>query len=147
MTTKVCTKCLIEKPLTEFHKDLGKKDGLRNDCRACSCSRARKHHADNPDKAKDFNLRRYYGITLAEYQDILEAQNGRCAICGTDVPGGKGVFHVDHCHNSGKVRGLLCHHCNVGLGHFKDNESILLKAALYLSNHYDDTSSSHQSDA
>jgi len=67
---------------------------------------------------------------------MLEAQNGRCKICGTDAPNGMGTFHVDHCHITSKVRGLLCHKCNVGLGHFNDNISILSAAILYLNEHH-----------
>ena len=143
MTVKVCTKCGIEKPISDYHKDSGKKDGCRNDCKVCASACAADYYQANHLKAKDLNLRRYYGISHDDYLEILEAQNGRCAICGTDVPGGKGAFHVDHCHSSGQVRGLLCHSCNVGLGHFKDQESLLLKAALYLHNYCDHTTPSH----
>lgn len=143
MTTKICTKCHIEKPITEFHKDSGKKDGLRNDCKCCAKVKAKQHYNSDPLKAKDYNLNRYYGISLDQFNQMLKAQNGRCAICGTAAPGGKGTWKVDHCHNSNKVRALLCNSCNVGIGHLKHSISTLEKAILYLSNHYDDTSSSH----
>ena len=74
---------------------------------------------------------------------MLEAQNGRCKICGTDTPMGNGAFHVDHCHMTNKVRGLLCHKCNVGLGHFNDNISLLSTAILYLNEHHVDSAPSH----
>ena len=74
---------------------------------------------------------------------MLEAQNGRCKICGTDTPMGTGAFHVDHCHMTNKVRGLLCHKCNVGLGHFNDNISLLSTAILYLNEHHVDSAPSH----
>jgi hypothetical protein len=147
MSSKTCTKCGIKKPLLEFHKQADGKLGRRGDCAECSCIQKKKLHAKDPLKARNANLKRYYGITLDDYLEILEAQNGRCAICGTDTPSGKGVFHVDHCHNSGQVRGLLCHSCNVGLGHFKDQESLLLKATLYLRNHHDNSAPSHKPDA
>jgi hypothetical protein len=64
---------------------------------------------------------------------MLLEQHSVCRICGTDNPGGRGkVFSVDHDHQTGKVRGLLCHHCNVGLGNFKDSIDILKKAISYL---------------
>ena len=63
---------------------------------------------------------------------MLAAQGGRCAICGTDKPGGKGSFHVDHCHVGGEIRGLLCHSCNIGLGQFKDDRERIQAAIAYL---------------
>lgn len=82
----------------------------------------RKHH-----------LRRKYGITVSEYNRLLALQEGKCAICKTDCPGkGKRHFHVDHDHLSGKVRGLLCVKCNMGLGSFDDNQALLWAAAFYV---------------
>ena len=79
------------------------------------------------------NLKRRYGITLAEYDQMFEDQNGKCAICGTTEPGGRnGRFHVDHNHVTGVVRGLLCHHCNTALGKFGDDEATLQRAIDYL---------------
>lgn len=83
----------------------------------------------------DENLRRVYGITTADYEALLAGQGGRCAICGTTEPKGKGRFHVDHCHESNVVRGLLCHHCNLGLGNFKDDTERLRGAISYLGQH------------
>jgi hypothetical protein len=146
-TTKVCNVCSEWYTLSEFHKDSSSKDGLRSTCKLCAKKRAQENHLANPLRAKDYNLRRYYGISLADYLKMLEAQNGRCKICGTDAPGGKGTFHVDHCHDSSKVRGLLCRSCNVGLGHFNDNISLLSLAILYLNEHHDHSAPSHKSDA
>lgn len=75
---------------------------------------------------------RKYGMTPAGYDDLLCQQNGRCAICQTVDPKGKGRFHIDHCHETGKNRGLLCHSCNIGLGHFRDSPIFLHSAAQYL---------------
>ena len=146
MSSKVCSKCKEEKSIDKFHKQADGKLGRRGDCAECSCAQKKLLHSKDPLKSKNANLKRYYGITFNDYLEILEAQNGRCAICGTDTPNGKGVFHVDHCHSFGQVRGLLCHSCNVGLGHFKDQESLLLKAALYLHKHRDHTTPSYQQD-
>lgn len=77
-------------------------------------------------------LVKMYGITLSDYDEMLEVQGGICAICGTEDPKGRGRFHVDHDHNTGAVRGLLCHGCNTSLGHFKDDEDKLLAAVDYL---------------
>lgn len=84
-------------------------------------------------------LKRVYGITPEDYNRILEDQGAKCALCGTEDPGSIGnadairkVFAVDHCHDSGDIRGLLCHRCNTGLGLFLDNPDALLKAAEYV---------------
>lgn len=63
---------------------------------------------------------------------MLSAQGGTCAICKSPDPKGKGKFHVDHCHSTGRVRGLLCHACNLALGHMHDDPVRLREAALYL---------------
>jgi hypothetical protein len=143
MAVKVCSKCKEGKLLTEFSSNKSRKDGKHHRCNICNRIETKKWQQANVDKVKNNGLKYQYGITLAKYLEILEAQNGRCILCDTDTPGGRGSFHVDHCHNSGKIRGLLCHHCNVGLGHFKDQESLLLKAALYLHNHRVNTTPSH----
>jgi hypothetical protein len=75
---------------------------------------------------------RRYGLTEADWDTLLIAQAGRCGICRGETPGGKGRWHIDHCHATGKVRGLLCHHCNVGLGNFKDDPDLLRTAIAYL---------------
>lgn len=86
----------------------------------------------HPKKRIDSRYRRY-GITDDEYQQRLKEQNNLCAICGTDTPGRQhSSFHVDHCHVTGKVRGLLCDKCNRGLGFFNDNPEALRNAADYL---------------
>lgn len=67
---------------------------------------------------------------------MLDAQGGGCAICGERNPKGKhSGFHVDHCHKTGRVRGILCHGCNVSLGHFKDDPALLRRAAEYVTEH------------
>jgi hypothetical protein len=81
---------------------------------------------------RDGIIRRVYGITLAEYDKMFEDQGGKCAICGNsdEVEGRR--LAIDHCHDSGKVRGLLCGKCNRGLGLFYDNQELLENAISYL---------------
>lgn len=74
---------------------------------------------------------RAYGLTPEGYQEMLAAQGGRCAICATDKPH-KGALHVDHDHDTGEVRGLLCFCCNAGIGKLKDDPRLLVKALWYL---------------
>ena len=78
-----------------------------------------------------FALRRY-GLTQADADRILAAQGGCCAICHVMKPGGRGSWHVDHDHVTGRVRGLLCHKCNTGIGLFGDNPMMLEVAVRYL---------------
>lgn len=90
----------------------------------------------DPARSTDYNRRYLYGIGTAEVEEILAAQGGVCAICGTDQWGGyRGRPHVDHCHKTKKVRGLLCDGCNNGLGRFADDPDRLRAAAAYVEAH------------
>ena len=83
---------------------------------------------------RENNLKKNYGMTQADYDKLLESQNGGCAICGSKesgVPRIKQLF-VDHCHETDQVRGLLCHQCNAGLGNYSDDISKLESAIRYL---------------
>ena len=91
-------------------------------------------------KGRKCHLKRRYNITPQEYETKLASQDYKCALCGKDASdnkrGGKlEPLYVDHCHTSGKLRDLLCHQCNSGLGQFKDNIEFLLKAVDYLHKH------------
>jgi hypothetical protein len=87
---------------------------------------------DNPLKSKAIKIRRY-GITLEEFNDLLKAQDGKCAICGFSDMSKPTFFPVvDHCHALNHVRGLICSSCNRGLGFFKDSPALLKKAAKYV---------------
>jgi hypothetical protein len=77
-------------------------------------------------------LKRNYGLSPVDFTSLLKKQGGKCAICSSTNPGGKGNFHVDHDHETGQVRGLLCADCNMGLGKFKDSVGVLKAAASYL---------------
>lgn len=79
-------------------------------------------------KLENRNLIRRYGITVEQYKEMYKAQNGKCLICGKPEQ----KLHVDHCHETGYVRGLLCGSCNRALGLLKDNTDFLLKAIAYL---------------
>ena len=104
--------------------------------------RQRKRRALYPEKYREINrkserkrkLFQTYGLTVEEYSSKLEQQNNCCAICNVASSGTRD-WHVDHCHVSGKVRGLLCHRCNLMLGHAQDNVQTLEKAILYLKEH------------
>lgn len=92
----------------------------------------------NPDMIRGQHLKQYWPTlsakeALIKFNELKSLQNNCCAICGTNKPYGRtNEFVVDHCHETGKVRGLLCHPCNSGIGMFKDNASLLEKAISYL---------------
>ena len=87
---------------------------------------------ENPDTTREHHIKHTYGLTLADYDKMLEAQSGVCAICGVSPEEGGRRLLVDHDHKTGKIRGLLCYSCNVGLGHFKDSPHNLAEAIEYL---------------
>ena len=99
---------------------------------------AREDRKRNPDKYRDKSLKKQYGIGLIEYNKMLENQGGKCAICDQEEtaidPRSKRPRNlaVDHCHNKGHVRGLLCSNCNLAIGNLKDSTDLLRKAILYL---------------
>jgi len=84
-------------------------------------------------KKRKYHLLNTYGLTEERYMEMIAEQDGVCAICECDI--GDGLFHVDHCHSTGAVRGLLCFSCNAGIGHLKDDVDRLLKAVGYLEQH------------
>ena len=120
---KYCCQCATNKSTDEFHGDSSKKDGLTSWCIACR-------------KSKQLSNR--YGLDRDSYNALVDAQGGRCAICGT-VPE-SGPLFVDHNHTccpgqntcGNCVRGLLCKHCNLVLGIVKDSATRLRSAADYL---------------
>lgn len=88
----------------------------------------------SPERNKDCALRTKYGISLKEYNRMFEEQKGKCAICGVELDNGF-FTHLDHDHDTGRVRGLLCRNCNPGLGQFKHSAGLLQKAVEYLKGH------------
>lgn len=79
-----------------------------------------------------YNLQSSFGITPEKVTEILAAQGGKCLVCKVELEVPHKHTHVDHDHATDKVRGILCHHCNVGLGHFRDQPELLRAAAAYL---------------
>lgn len=134
---KKCPKCKIERLKKEFTKDSKRKDGLDIYCKECKKEYRKnkpmlEYHRDyhrkyinteHGEKVRtNGKLKRLYGITIEEYDLMFEFQNGRCKICGTEENGNK-RFSVDHDHETGKVRGLLCYRCNTNLGWFENNKN------------------------
>jgi hypothetical protein len=142
--SKTCTVCTKAKPLAEFWSDQRRKNGLMARCKSCKTEDARNYRASVPGYGKaiyqrtrtetrERHLIRKYGVTLADYDRMLLAQNGQCAICNAlESEQFKQVFHVDHCHTTGRVRGLLCRGCNHMLGAVEDSSETLQRAITYL---------------
>ncbi|NDB61103.1 recombination endonuclease VII [bacterium] len=110
--------------------------------KSCGCSQYPKGK-DSPaykhgrSRTREYDLELHmmknYGLDLKDYQKLLEAQNHKCAICGSPPPNNRKTrLSIDHCHKTGKVRGLLCDRCNRSIGLLKDDVSILKKAIEYL---------------
>jgi hypothetical protein len=131
--TKICTTCGVEKDINQFYFRGGNysPNSRKSKCKECDKKRVAENY--DPIKYQEQHLKRSYGITLNEYNQMLEGQDYKCITCGTTDPGGKhGKFMVDHCHSTGKVRGLLCKSCNIALGEIKDNKQTLQNMLNYL---------------
>lgn len=140
-----------------FYKDAASMDGYRYQCKACNARKQREKRAKNPEKAKAYDaayraknrnryrhhqrnsdLKRNFGLTVEKYESLLTAQAGVCRICQKPETvmdnrvGKTRMLAVDHDHTTGKIRGLLCSNCNLGLGGFKDSVVNLSRAIAYL---------------
>lgn len=146
---KPCIGCQEEKPLEDFPVSRVYKDGHLGRCRLCRNKQRRDNRAANAEREKargrdrygrtkdqirSYNRKRAYGVTQEQYDAMVAEQDGKCAICGRE-PSGKGksaVLHIDHCHETGRIRKLLCTNCNCGIGFFRDDPVLVRKALKYL---------------
>lgn len=129
-TTRYCPGCEDYLPFEAFtvRTTLKSRKYLRRWCAECART---KWPTPTPDQIRDAQLRRQFGITLIEMRAMRDAQGGLCKICGRPQKTDKNLA-VDHSHETGLVRGLLCDRCNFGLGHFGDDPARLRMAATYL---------------
>ena len=151
-----CTLCREMLPRDAYgYRGLNARKGLREGadyyCKACrsayhaermsdperrrrAAEAKRRSKERNPDGVWASYIAKTFGITADDYYRMLEEQGGVCAICGSDEPRGRSKvkFSIDHCHTTGKVRGLLCGPCNTGIGHLKDDVTVLAAAIDYL---------------
>lgn len=146
--TKHCPKCKEQKIFSDFGKDKSKKLGISSHCLTCVSEtrkanyaknlaveqqKLRAYYSSNKEKSVGYSLKALYGLTLDEYKKMQAQQNHACKICKTHEKNLKRKLFVDHCHETGKVRGLLCQYCNTMLGNAKDNVLVLQAAISYLS--------------
>jgi hypothetical protein len=163
MTLKCCKKCGVSKPLDEFYRAQGTKDGHRGECKACAAIYRRQQYLANPEASKarvrdwqkanperlqawrkayrskperkradrQGHLKRKFGLTVEEYDEMVRRQGGVCYLCGKPPAAGQSL-DVDHDHKTGAVRKLLCRNCNQGIGKFFEDPGLLLQTALYI---------------
>lgn len=127
---KRCPTCAEWKPLTEFYKNRSMPDGLNQYCKPCwkEYMRPREIKRVRADPRRPSYQK--FGLTRAEFEAMVEAHDGACAICKGNRA--KRALHIDHDHETGRIRGLLCGKCNLGLGHARDSVERLRRAIVYL---------------
>jgi hypothetical protein len=148
---KKCSLCKEVKPFSDFYTSKQKNDGYDSWCKKCKLASQRKYlknpeawakrvefrkkyNLDTKERRKFVRMKHLYGVTFDQYKDLINKQNGLCAICGDKL---NFVRHatIDHCHKTNDIRGILCINCNSGIGLFKDDPKIIAKAAEYLEYH------------
>lgn len=131
---KRCPDCRETKPTGEFPLNKRTRDGLAVYCKPCHNARGRETRERLHGGSRHYHLRRRYGIGADDFDAMVVAQGGACAICGRPDP-----EHVDHDHVTGRVRAILCFNCNGGLGQFGDDPDRLRDAASYVERFDDET--------
>jgi hypothetical protein len=143
---KVCTMCDTPKDESQFRPNGRKNRTLRANCRTCDRDRHKAWRSKNREHMRQYDrkrwkttdrwddhIRRKYGLSPEDYVVMLLAQDGRCAICRTNEPGGNSErFHVDHIHGTTTIRGLLCSRCNRMIGLGEDSPDLLEAAIGYI---------------
>lgn len=131
---KKCSICQEEKDISLFVKRSNRKSGVQPYCKVCHNKRMRGSYRS--EYMKDYELKKNYGISLEDFENMHKDQDFRCAICSThvrDINGKhKKTLCVDHCHETGVIRGLLCDKCNRGIGLLQDSPEVLASALSYL---------------
>jgi hypothetical protein len=135
LETKICTKCHLEKPKIQFYLD-SRNQKPRPYCKSCWNKYVSDNNKKNPNayfkRLKNSKLKQYYGISLVEFTQMLIEQDYLCAICKNHVSNFKNGLGVDHNHETGKIRALLCCNCNTQLGVYENNKNVF---ELYLKQH------------
>ena len=142
MTTQTCKKCSVVKPLAEFYKTTDRKSGYKTICK--ECIKADPLTEQRKKKMREYgvgkHLKAKYNLSIEDRNNMLIAQNHKCAICGVDETiAPKKKLVVDHCHKTKKIRGLLCHNCNVSIGLMKESIPAILNSVAYLNAHIGET--------
>ena len=143
MESKVCKECKVDKPLSEYYTWPQDRTKYRGKCKACIAEYNKAYLNENHDvirakqlvyneanrhRTRERGLQRNYGMTQADFDSMLEAQNGKCKICHRSAEEAQcrhGVLHVDHDHKTGEVRYLLCDRCNRTLGLLEEDVELM----------------------
>ncbi len=147
----ICKVCGEDLPESEYHNSIGWASGKVSACKSCEKKRkqasyqrrkekvlakAKEYYWANRENTRANSLKRTYGLLWEDYLELYNSQKGLCVICdqplelfGSDR---HATAQVDHCHSTGKIRGLLCTKCNTGLGNFRDSPELLQKAIEYI---------------
>lgn len=139
--TKQCCRCKSEKPLSEFSANKRNPDGKQYRCKSCASAANKKSHALrrewNSGRARKNRLKRLFRLSEAEYGLMLVKCVFSCQICGEREPVPNRNLAVDHNHETGEIRGLLCSCCNRAIGLLRDDPAIIRRAASYVEGDYD----------
>lgn len=156
---QTCSACKQHKEITEFCKNKNSLNGIHYRCKQCQKvnwnnfvkahpNYTKKYRSENKEKVltreknwrkvnahklKAYKLKGRYGISLEEFNNLLINQKNECKICLKKCK----ILHVDHCHKTGKIRGLLCVNCNQGIGSLKEDTNIMKNAIKYIETNYE----------
>ncbi|WP_394815256.1 endonuclease VII domain-containing protein [Prescottella equi] len=138
--SRTCRVCSVSMSLDNFPLRDKSRGTRRNECSECQRKSHSERYQRNKDRHRNRNITSRFGITTEEYEAMLSAQCGVCAICGSPETsrhqsGTVRKLFIDHDHATGAVRGLLCMKCNAGIGQFKDDPALLAQAIQYLNQH------------
>ena len=131
--SKICTQCKIEYPLSNYHKRAMVKSGLDAWCKGCKNLYRAEYYIKNKEKEMTRSRIKAWkqigvNITFDEFYSLVNKQNNKCVICQRHTT----TLNVDHNHQTGKIRGLLCGSCNRGIGLLQENINVLQRAIAYL---------------
>ncbi len=137
-SSKVCGMCHVEKPIGHFRRDTHSPDWRKTVCMECVVARDLRDPS-RLDYRRRYHLAHKYGLEIEDVSAMVKAQDGLCGICSGNLDFSKNAHqrqraNIDHCHTTGKIRGLLCNHCNVKLGTV-ESPGFLVKALEYLKKH------------
>ncbi len=127
-----CNRCGETKSVDEFPKRNNRRSGVQSQCKSCCAAQLREYNAS--PEGRSVRYMREYGVDVVWFKDTLDRQGGCCACCGTPAPDDIFEMVLDHDHETGVARGILCRLCNVGIGSFRDDPDRLRAAAKYLRN-------------
>lgn len=138
-TMKNCRKCLIDKPIEYFSKAKRNNDCLHSYCKECMLEYSKQwvESKGGIEYSREVHYQSTYGISYQHVLDLIKNQDGKCALCEAKVSlhrggGFKHKAHVDHCHTTNKIRGILCGNCNTALGKLGDDVKSIQKVLEYL---------------